>query len=198
VSVGAAYFQVLSSQDRLRIARENLAAANRVLTLVKQRFEAGTASRLDVAQQESLVAQVRATIPLFDQTLRQNIAVLAVLIGRPPVQVTIKGGSSRLRLMTPGLPSELLFQRPTFAPPRPLLRRRQRRVRARRLLPAHLLTAQAVMRAPCFKVPAGNRLQPRRQPPAADGFRRRTLSWRAIRAPKIYCQGGFSATWRSR
>jgi hypothetical protein len=48
VSVGAAYFQVLSSQDRLRIARQNLAAANRVLTLVKQRFEAGTASRLDV------------------------------------------------------------------------------------------------------------------------------------------------------
>ena len=31
VSVGNAYFQVLAAQDRLRIARQNLAAANRVL-----------------------------------------------------------------------------------------------------------------------------------------------------------------------
>jgi outer membrane protein, multidrug efflux system len=114
-SVGTAYFNVLSSQDRLRIAQQNLNAANRVLTLIKQRFEAGTASQLDVAQQESLVAQVRATIPLFDQTLRQNIAILAVLIGKPPVLVQIRGGSIyslNIPRVTPGLPSELLLQRP--------------------------------------------------------------------------------------
>ena len=111
VSVGTAYFNVRSSQDRLRIARQNLDAANRVLALIKQRFETGTASQLDVAQQESLVAQVRATIPLFDQTLRQNIAILAVLIGKPPVQVQIRGGSLyslAIPRVTPGLPSELL------------------------------------------------------------------------------------------
>ena len=115
VSVGNAYFQVLSSQDRLRIARNNFDAANRVLTLIKQRFDAGTASQLDVAQQESLVAQVRANIPVFDQTLRQNIAILAVLIGKPPVEVVIKGGNIyqlAIPRVTPGLPSELLFQRP--------------------------------------------------------------------------------------
>src|SRR5205814_1823539 len=102
-------------QDRLRIARENVAAATRVLTLIKQRFEAGTASQLDIAQQESLVATQRATIPVFDQTLRQSIATLAVLIGRPPVEVKVKGGSLyslRIPRVTPGLPSELLYQRP--------------------------------------------------------------------------------------
>ena len=115
VSVGTAYFQVLLAQDRLRIARNNLEASNRVLTLIKQRFEAGTASQLDVAQQESLVATVRASIPPFDQLLRQNIALLAVLIGRAPVDLRVKGGSLyRLAIprVTPGLPSELLFQRP--------------------------------------------------------------------------------------
>ena len=115
VAVGSAYLQVLSSQDRLRIARQNLDAANRVLTLIRQRAEAGTASALDIAQQESVVASVRAAIPLFDQTLRQNIAVLAVLIGRAPVDVRIKGGSLyslAIPRVTPGLPSELLFQRP--------------------------------------------------------------------------------------
>ena len=115
VSVGTAYLQVLVSQDRLRIARQNLAAATRVLDLIKQRFNAGTASQLDVAQQESVVATVRANIPLFDQTLRQNIAVLAVLIGRPPIDLKVKGGSLyslSIPRVTPGMPSELLFQRP--------------------------------------------------------------------------------------
>jgi multidrug efflux system outer membrane protein len=114
-AVGNAYFQVLSAQDRLRINQSNVEAASRILNLIKQRFEAGTASQLDVAQQESLVGQVRANIPIFDQALRQNIAVLAVLIGKPPVEVVVKGGNIyRLAIprVTPGLPSELLFQRP--------------------------------------------------------------------------------------
>ena len=114
-SVGTAYFLVLSSQDRLRIARQNIVAANRVLTLIKQRADAGTASALDVAQQESLVATLRAAIPPLDQILRQNIAVLAVLIGRAPADLKVKGGSLyglTIPRVTPGLPSELLFQRP--------------------------------------------------------------------------------------
>src|SRR4029453_10116068 len=83
-AVATAYFLVLESQDRLRIARSNLAAADRILNLVRQRFPAGTATQLDVAQQESLVATVRANIPPLDLTLRQNIATLAVLIARAP------------------------------------------------------------------------------------------------------------------
>src|SRR5262249_33855167 len=78
VSVATDYFQVVLAQERLRVARENLASSTRVLDLIKQRFDAGTASALDVAQQESLVATVRATIPPLDQTLRQSIAALAV------------------------------------------------------------------------------------------------------------------------
>jgi NodT family efflux transporter outer membrane factor (OMF) lipoprotein len=115
VSIGTAYLQILASQDHLRINRENLAAASRILTLVKQRAEQGTASALDVAQQQSLVDQVRANIPLFDQTLRQNIAILAALIGRAPEDLTVRGGSLfrlGIPLVTPGLPSELLLQRP--------------------------------------------------------------------------------------
>ena len=115
VSVGTAYLQILASQDHLRINRENLVAASRILTLVKQRAEQGTASALDVAQQQSLVDQVRANIPLFDQTLRQNIAILAALMGRAPEDLVVKGGSLfrlGIPLVTPGLPSELLLQRP--------------------------------------------------------------------------------------
>ncbi len=41
--------------------------------------------------------------------------MLAVLIGRPPVELKVKGGSLyslRIPRVTPGMPSELLFQRP--------------------------------------------------------------------------------------
>src|SRR5919197_1232091 len=107
VSVANAYFQVLASQDRLRIARDNVAAAERILNLIKQRFGVGTASSLDVAQQESLLATQRASIPPLEITLRQNMATLGVLIGQPPEFTQVRGGSLRSLAaprVTPGLP----------------------------------------------------------------------------------------------
>jgi len=115
VAVANAYFQVLAAQDRLRVGRENLTSATRVLNLIKQRLAAGTASQLDTAQQESLVNTQRAAIPPLEQTLRQNRVTLAVLMARPPEQVAIRGGSLRrisIPRITPGLPSELIGQRP--------------------------------------------------------------------------------------
>jgi multidrug efflux system outer membrane protein len=115
VAAANAYFQVLASQDRLRVARDNLAAANRVLTLIQQRLSAGTASALDTAQQESLVATQRASIPPLEQTLTQNRNALALLMARSPESVRIRGGSLNsiaVPRVTPGLPSELLTQRP--------------------------------------------------------------------------------------
>ena len=115
VAAANAYFQVLAAQDRLRVARDNLASATRVLNLIQQRLQAGTASALDTAQQESLVNTQRAAIPPLEQTLRQNRVALAVLMARSPESVTIRGGSLRgiaYPRVTPGLPSELLTQRP--------------------------------------------------------------------------------------
>ena len=115
VATANAYFQVLAAQDRLRVARENMRSATRVLNLIQQRLNAGTASALDTAQQESLVNTQRAAIPPLEQTLKQNRNALAVLIARSPERVRIRGGSLRgiaTPRVTPGLPSELLAQRP--------------------------------------------------------------------------------------
>jgi NodT family efflux transporter outer membrane factor (OMF) lipoprotein len=115
VSVANSYFQVLAAQDRLRIARENATSAQRILNLIKQQFSAGTASDLNVAQQESLVNNLRATIPQLVITLEQNQAALALLVARPIERVNILGGSLRgiaIPRVTPGLPSELITQRP--------------------------------------------------------------------------------------
>src|SRR5262245_30699203 len=115
VTAANAYFLVLATQDRLRVAQDNLASATRVLGLIQQRLQAGTASALDTAQQESLVNTQRAAIPPLEQTLRQNRVALAVLMARSPESVTIRGGGLRsiaYPRVTPGLPSELLTQRP--------------------------------------------------------------------------------------
>ena len=114
-SVATAYFQVLASQDRLRTAQLNIASASRILDAIKQRFKAGTGTDLDVAQQEAVLANQRAAVPPLRQALALNINALATLVSRPPESVHITGGSmdqiSSPRV-TPGLPSELLTQRP--------------------------------------------------------------------------------------
>jgi NodT family efflux transporter outer membrane factor (OMF) lipoprotein len=99
----------------LRIARDNLQAANRILALIRQRLSVGTASNLEVSQQEALVATVRASIPPLEITAQQNAATLAVLIGRAPEDIALKGGAfTRIAVprVTPGLPADLINQRP--------------------------------------------------------------------------------------
>src|SRR5450830_82194 len=115
VAAANAYFQVLASQDLLRVTRANVQSATRVLDLIQQRLNAGTASALDTAQQESLVNSQRALIPPLEQALVQNRNALALLMARSPESVRIRGGSLlsiAIPRVTPGLPSELLTQRP--------------------------------------------------------------------------------------
>ena len=114
-SVATAYFQVLASQDRIRTAEQNIASATRVLEAIKQRFKSGTGTDLDVAQQEAVLGNQKAAVPPLRQTLDQNINALALLVSRPREGVRVTGGSmNRIALprVTPGLPSELLTQRP--------------------------------------------------------------------------------------
>ncbi|WP_271566719.1 efflux transporter outer membrane subunit [Bradyrhizobium sp. CCBAU 11386] len=113
--VANAYFQVLASQDRIRTSQRNIASAQRILDAVKERRKAGTGTDLDVAQQESVLANQKALVPPLRQTLDQNVNALAVLVARPPESVRVLGGSlDRIAIprVTPGLPSELLTQRP--------------------------------------------------------------------------------------
>jgi NodT family efflux transporter outer membrane factor (OMF) lipoprotein len=114
-AVANAYFQVLASQDRIRTSQRNIASAQRILDAVRERRKAGTGTDLDVAQQESVLANQKALVPPLRQTLDQNVNALAVLVSRPPESVRVLGGSLNTIAsprVTPGLPSELLTQRP--------------------------------------------------------------------------------------
>ena len=114
-SVANAYFQVIASQDRIRTAERNIASATRVLEAIRDRLKAGTGTDVDVAQQEAILGNQKAAVPLLRQTLAQNMNALATLVARPPERMHVKGGSLNAispPRVTPGLPSELLTQRP--------------------------------------------------------------------------------------
>lgn len=117
-SLTNSYFEVLAAQDRLAIARDNIRTAERVLEGIKGRLAVGTTSGLEIAQQETVVAQQRSAVPPLAQAVEQTKNTIAVLMGRTPESVRIVGGSlNRLRApaIKPGLPSELLLRRPDVA-----------------------------------------------------------------------------------
>jgi outer membrane protein, multidrug efflux system len=114
-SVANTYFQVVAFQDRLRVAQQNLYNGENVLRGIEAQQRAGTATELDVAQQQTVVAGLRAAIPPLQQQLVQNINALAILVGEPPEQVTVPESSLTalaIPSVAPGLPSELLTRRP--------------------------------------------------------------------------------------
>ena len=129
-ATASTYVRILAARERLRIARQNLDAAQRVLTIIRERLEVGTATALDLAQQESVVAQIRANIPAFEQAAAQDSATLAVLMGRAPERVRVAGTSLdalRMPKIAPGLPSQLLARRPDIMAAEARLERRRRR-----------------------------------------------------------------------
>lgn len=109
------YLQVLSLRDRLAVAREHVANAEHVLTLVEAQKSAGAASTLDLARQRSAVAQQKSEIPDLMQQEREARSALAILLGKTPQTFSVgQQGLDTITLpeVSPGLPSELLSRRP--------------------------------------------------------------------------------------
>ena len=111
------YIDLRAFQQRISIARENLAAQKHSAKLTRQRFDAGLASGLDVANAEAQVATTAAVIPLLESSARQTIYSLGVLLGRPPAAL-VRELAPALAIPTAppsapmGVPSELLRRRP--------------------------------------------------------------------------------------
>lgn len=117
-SVAESYFNAVALRKRIALARQNLVIAERTLQAVRARNEAGTASGLDVAQQETLAANVRAAIPPLEQSYQQFVNALAVLLGAVPEHFRLDREdlfSIRVPRISPGIPSDLLSRRPDIA-----------------------------------------------------------------------------------
>src|ERR1700694_3365747 len=80
-SVATTYFQELELRDRIQVAQQKLGTGRKSLDGFRLELSAGTATGLDVAQQETTVAVLDAAIPPLLQQFHQTVYALAVLIG---------------------------------------------------------------------------------------------------------------------
>lgn len=114
-SSATTYYTILANRERIAFVRQNIVDSARILKLIEDRLAAGTATDLDVAQQAALVANLKASIPPLEVIVEQNVAALAVLIGRAPQRIEVAGRSvlnAPVPSIAPGIPSEVLTLRP--------------------------------------------------------------------------------------
>ena len=114
-STATTYYTILSARERVAFAKQDVTDSSRILKLIQDRVAAGTATALDEAQQAALVANLKASIPPLQITVEQNVAALAILLGRAPERVAVAGRSvldAHVPTIAPGIPSEVLTQRP--------------------------------------------------------------------------------------
>jgi NodT family efflux transporter outer membrane factor (OMF) lipoprotein len=111
------YFGLHGLDGEAELLTRTEASYEEYLTLTQNRFSAGVASDLDVAQAESQLYQVQSQLMDLGVQRAAFEHAIAILIGKAPAELTI----SPAALNTPpppvpvGIPSELLERRPDIA-----------------------------------------------------------------------------------
>lgn len=111
------YIQLRTQQTRIRYAKDNVAAQEKVLELTQKRRQAGLVPELDVQQAKLILDSTRSSIPLLYQEEIQTIYRLSILLGKHPgtlmtalsVDSDIPNWPDQITVV---LPVELLRQRP--------------------------------------------------------------------------------------
>ena len=111
------YFQLRGLDAQRDLLESTVVAYEKALELTQNRYRAGLASAVDVAQAETQLRTTRAQAIDLGVNRSAFEHAIAVLIGKPPSQFTLP--SSPLRAappaIPPGLPSDLLERRPDIA-----------------------------------------------------------------------------------
>ena len=111
------YVTLRASQQRLAIARANLASQRETLQITQWREMAGLATSLDVEQARTNAEQTRATIPSLETSRASAEHHLAILTGRAPGQLRDTWAAALPLPTAPatiavGIPADALRQRP--------------------------------------------------------------------------------------
>ncbi len=116
--VSANYIQLRTLEERLDVARANVAIQERGFDIADQKYRAGEVTALDSAQAASLLEDTRALIPDLETGIRQTENTLSILLGMPPRDLDDLVGARRAEIPRPpasvalGVPADLLRRRP--------------------------------------------------------------------------------------
>jgi len=144
--VADTYLAALAAREQTRIATLNLSNAQRILDVVRARYQAGSATALELAQQQSLVAGQERQLPLYRQQAQDALITLATLLGEPVQNlqlVPLPFEQLQGPAIDAGIPSQLLTRRPDIAGAEARLAAARADVRVARaaLFPSLTLTA---------------------------------------------------------
>jgi outer membrane protein, multidrug efflux system len=114
--VATEYLTQLRLREAKAVANQTLAAVKSSYDLIKQKFDVGAASELDLQTAAGQVQTVRVNSAAFLQQLAESENALAILIGQPlpndlPPGVAFQK-QQLLEDLPPGVPSEMLQRRP--------------------------------------------------------------------------------------
>jgi NodT family efflux transporter outer membrane factor (OMF) lipoprotein len=115
--VADAYAVYRTTEEQLRIARDNVTAQERSYQITEVISRNGAGNELDVQRALTLLLATQATIPNLEITLRQSENALAGLLGLPPTDLSDLLGSEGSLPDVPaelhvGVPADMLRQRP--------------------------------------------------------------------------------------
>lgn len=113
--VADAWLGLQETEERLRLAEASAASQRESRRIFLRRVEVGAASRLDLTQVQTLLAQAEALVAqLRHQRAQQRHALAWLLGGEADGLLDTAAGSTPWEPppLAPGLPSELLLQRP--------------------------------------------------------------------------------------
>ena len=115
--VAVDYLTLATSRSRLALLHDAIQRDEQILELTEARARAGFVSGLDVNEQRAQLANESAQVPELEAQARAMAHALAVLLGRPPEEMSGElAGVTRVpdiaSELPPGLPSELLRRRP--------------------------------------------------------------------------------------
>lgn len=115
VQVAQAYYNLISLDEQLKIAEQNIELSNSTLKMMNLQFKAGQINSLAVQQSEAQKKTAELLIPLAKQNISIQENALSILCGEYPNKIAREGN---LRTMIPenklseGLPAQLLSRRP--------------------------------------------------------------------------------------
>ena len=115
--VARTYIFMRTSEERLVVARQNVAIQQRSFQIAADRFKHGAVTKLDVLQARALLRTTESSIPLLQTDIRQAKNALAVLLGKLPGEIdAMLGGAGSIpeppAEVAVGIPAELLRRRP--------------------------------------------------------------------------------------
>ena len=113
--VADAYLALRALDERSALARRTIASREESFRIFTRRVEVGSTSRLNLTQVQTLLTQAQALGAQLEQERAAQLHALTLLLGSPiawPEEAGRSDASTALRELRPGLPSELLLQRP--------------------------------------------------------------------------------------